>query len=141
MRWRIRIEPTPRPCQASTTTNAISARGREDDVSAAASDDLAAGFLRERDECDMVFKIDVHEKSALLVREVALHCKETALQRLCAGLFDRGEQVSFILPSKSPDLDLASVAKKLARSIVGGIRHWGSYKYCNSLDLCSPMRS
>src|ERR1700704_2483310 len=98
----------------------------EDNVTAATDDDLAAGFLCERDNCDMIFEIDVHEEGPFLVREVALHDKEATLQRLRAGLTDRREHVSLILPPKSPDFDLAAVAEKLARSVGGSFRHWPS---------------
>src|SRR5580700_4676231 len=89
----------------------------EDDVSAAPDDDLAICFLRERDKRDMILEIDVHEKGALLVREVTLHCEEATLQRLSAGLSDRSEHVSLILPPKSPDFDLAAFAEKLTCSV------------------------
>src|SRR6266849_7409616 len=95
----------------------------EDNVPAAADDDLAAGFLCERDNRDMIFEIDVHEEGAFLVREVALHDEEAALQRLRAGLTDRREHVSLILPPKSADFDLATVAEKLACSVGDGLRH------------------
>src|SRR5438552_1830658 len=52
----------------------------EDNVAAAPGDDLAAGFLRERDNRDMILEIDVHEEGALLVREVTLHDEEATLQ-------------------------------------------------------------
>ena len=80
--------------------------------------DLAAGFLRERDNRDMILEIDVHEEGALLVREVALHDEEAALQRLRAGPFDRSEHVGLILPPKRADFDLAAVAQKLACGVV-----------------------
>src|SRR5712672_1965817 len=99
----------------------------KDNVSAAADDDLAAGFLRQRYKCDMILEIDVHEKRALLVREVALHCEEATLQRLRAGLSDRGEHVSLILAPESADFDLAAVPEKLSCSVVGGLGHWGSF--------------
>ena len=71
----------PRPCQASMTTNAISARpGSKTMYLPPAGDNLAAGFLRERDNRDMIFEVDIHEEGALLLREVALHDKEAALQ-------------------------------------------------------------
>jgi len=86
----------------------------EDNIPAAGHDDLAAGFLCERDNRDMIFEIDVHEESAFLVREVALHDEKATLQRLRAGLTDRREHVSLIIPLKSADFDLATVAEKLA---------------------------
>src|SRR5882724_4035023 len=61
----------------------------EDNVPAAAADDLASGFFCERDNRDMIFEIDVHEEGAFLVRKVALHDKEATLQRLLDGLTDR----------------------------------------------------
>src|SRR5258708_28271735 len=61
----------------------------ENDVPAAADDDLAGGFICKHDNRDMIFEIDVQEESALLLRKVALHDEEATLQRLCAGLFDR----------------------------------------------------
>ena len=90
----------------------------ENNVPAASGDDLAAGFLCERDNRDMILEIDVHEEGALLVREVALHDEEATLQRLCAGPFDRSEHVGFILPPERADFDLAAVAEKLACSVV-----------------------
>ena len=98
----------------------------EDDVPAASDDDLAAGFLRERDNRDMILEIDVHEEGALLVREVALHDEEATLQRLRAGLSDRSEHVGLILSPKSADFDLAAVAEKLACSVVDSLGHWAS---------------
>ena len=87
----------PRPCQASMTTNAISARPGSKTMYLPPADNLAAGFLRERDNRDMIFEVDIHEEGALLLREVALHDEEAALQRLCAGPFDRSEHVGLIL--------------------------------------------
>src|SRR5580704_7251101 len=106
--------------------DASSLPGLEDDVSAAGDDDLAAGFLCERDKRDMVFEIDVHEKRALLVREVALHCEEATLQRLRAGLSDRSEHVSLIFSPKSPDFDLAAFVEKLTCSVAASLRHLAS---------------
>jgi hypothetical protein len=57
---------------------------------------------------------------------MALHDKETTLQRLRAGHADRGEHVSLILSPKRADFDLATVAEKLACSVVVGLGHWGS---------------
>ena len=98
----------------------------EDNVPAAPDDDLAAGFLCERDNCDMILEIDVHEESALLVREVALHCEEATLQRLGAGLSDRSEHISLILSPKRADVDLAAFAEELACSVADSLRHWVS---------------
>ena len=71
----------PRPCQASMTTNAISARpGSKTMYRPPAGDNLATGFLCECDNRDMIFEIDVHEEVTLLLREVTLHDEETALQ-------------------------------------------------------------
>src|SRR6202043_2432025 len=98
----------------------------EDDIPAASDDGLAVGFICQRDDRDMIFEIDVHEEGALLVRKVALHDKETALQRLCAGLSDRSEHISLILRPKSADFDWTGVAEKLACGIVGGLRHGAS---------------
>src|SRR5882672_8941673 len=114
----------------------------EDNIPAAADDDLVAGFLCERDNRDMIFEIDVHEEGAFLVREVALHDEEATLQRLRAGLSDRSEHVSLILPPKSPDFDLAAVAEKLAGSVVGGLRHCGSCtgKQGSGFDRRRPMK-
>src|SRR5882724_1974388 len=61
----------------------------EQNVPATAYDDLAAGFIGDRNNRDMILEVDIKEEGALLVREVALHDEEPALQRLCAGLFDR----------------------------------------------------
>src|ERR1700704_427601 len=99
----------------------------ENNVPAAADDDLAAGFICKRDNRDMIFEIDVHEEGALLVREVALHDEEAALQRLCAGLSDRSEHVSLILPPERADFDLAAVAEKLASGVVDSLGHWASW--------------
>src|SRR5882762_3251276 len=114
----------------------------EDNISAAADDDLAAGFLCERDNCDMIFEIDVHEEGAFLIREVTLHDKEATLQRLRAGLSDRSEHVGLILPLKRADFDLAAVAEKLARSVGDGLRHWSSCadKQGSDIDRRLPMR-
>src|SRR3981081_3066108 len=114
----------------------------ENNVPAAADDDLAAGFICKRDNRDMIFEIDVHEEGPFLVREVALHDKEATLQRLRAGLTDRREHVSLILPPKSADFDLAAVAEKLACSVGDGLRHWPSCadKQESDLDRRAPMR-
>src|SRR5437879_3094689 len=98
----------------------------ENNVPAAADDNLAAGLICKRDDRDMIFEIDVQEEGALLVREVTLHDEETALQRLCAGLSDRSEHVSLILPPERADFDLAAVAEKLACSVVDSLGHWTS---------------
>src|SRR3981081_3368832 len=90
----------------------------ENNVPAPSDDELAAGFICKRDNRDMIFKIDVQEEGALLIREVAFHDEEAALQRLCAGLSDRSEHVSLILPPASADFDLAAVAEKLASGAV-----------------------
>src|SRR5260221_3604425 len=99
----------------------------ENNVPAAADDDLAAGFIGKRDNRDMIFKIDVQEEGALLIREVAFHDEEAALQRLCAGLSDRSEHVSLILPLESADFDLAAIAEKLACNVVDRLGHWTSW--------------
>jgi len=52
----------------------------EDNVPAACGDNLATGFLRERDYRDMIFEVDIHEEGTLLLREVTLHDEEAALQ-------------------------------------------------------------
>src|SRR5207245_2607275 len=62
-----------------------------------------------------------------LVREVALHDEEAALQRLCAGLSDRSEHVSLILPPERADFDLAAVAEKLACGVVDSLGHCASW--------------
>src|SRR5882757_95233 len=98
----------------------------EDNVPAAADDDLAAGFLCDRDDRDMIFEIDVHEEDAFTVREVALGDEEATLQRLRAGRLDRSEHVSLILPPKSTDFDLAAFAEELACSVVDSLGHWAS---------------
>ena len=54
--------------------------GLEDNVPAASGNHLTAGFLCDRDNRDMVLEIDVHEEGALLLREVAFHDEEAALQ-------------------------------------------------------------
>src|SRR5258708_16224361 len=114
----------------------------ENNVPPDAADDLAAGLIGKRDNRDMIFKIDVQEEGALLIREVAFHDEEAALQRLRAGLSDRSEHVSLILPPKSPDFDLAAVAEKLAGSVVGGLRHCGSCtgKQGSGFDRRRPMK-
>ena len=75
----------------------------------------------------MIFKIDIQEEGALLIREVAFHDEEAALQRLCAGLSDRSEHIGLILPPESADFDLAAVAEKLACSVVDSLGHWASW--------------
>src|SRR5260370_31969265 len=99
----------------------------ENNVPAAADDEVAAGFICKGDNRDMIFEIDVQEEGALRIREVAFHDEEAALQRLCAGLSDRSEHVSLILPPESADFDLAAVAEKLACSVVDRLGHWASW--------------
>jgi len=60
--------------------------GLGDNISAAANHSLPACFLRARNQGDLILKIDVHEEGALLVGEMALHRKKSALQRLRARL-------------------------------------------------------
>src|ERR1700704_6050002 len=98
----------------------------ENNVPAAADDDLAAGFICKRDNRDMIFEVDVQEEGALLVREVALHDEEAALQRLCAGLFDRSDPIGLVLRPECADFDLAAVAEKVACSVVDSLGHWAS---------------
>jgi hypothetical protein len=73
---------------------------------------------------------------------VSFHYEEATLQRLRAGLSDRSEHVSLILAPKSPDFDLAAVAEKRARSVVGGLRHCRSCygKQGSGLDRRRPMK-
>jgi len=81
----------------------------EDYVPATPDDDLVAGLVCERDNRDMIFEIDVHEEGTLVVREVALHDEEATVQRLRAGLSDRGEHVSFIFAPERADFYLAAI--------------------------------
>jgi hypothetical protein len=99
----------------------------ENNVPAAADDDPAAGFICKRDNRDMIFEVDVQEEGTFLVREVALHDEEAALQRLRAGLSDCSEHVSLINPPERADFDLATVAEKLACSIVDSPGHQASW--------------
>src|SRR5712675_32422 len=60
-------------------------------VPAAADDDLAAGFICNRYDRDLILEIDVKEEGNFFIREVPLHHEEATLQRLGAGLSDRSE--------------------------------------------------
>src|SRR5258708_35862636 len=51
----------------------------ENNVPAAAADDLAAGFIGNRDNRDMIFKIDVQEEGSLLILEASFTVEEAAL--------------------------------------------------------------
>ena len=115
----------PRPCQVSTTTNAISARPGSKTMYRPPTMTLRlASSARRQSRRD--FEIDVHEEGALLVREVALHDEEATLERLCAGLSDRSAHVRFIRPPKRADFDRAAVAEELACGVVGGLGHRAS---------------
>ena len=70
----------PRPCQASMTTNAISARpGSKTMYRPPPTMTLRPASSATRDNRDMILEIDVHEEGAFLVREVALHDEEATL--------------------------------------------------------------
>ena len=92
--------------------------GLEDNVPAASGNHLAAGFFCERDNRDMVFKINVHEEGALSLREVTLHEEEAALQLLRSCPIDLIEHVGVIFSPESADFDLAAVAQQLACGVV-----------------------
>src|SRR3954468_4823719 len=97
--------------------------GLKDDISTSAYQDLSACVLYERHQGGMILEIDVHEESALLLREVALHHEEATLQRLHAGLFDRSKHVRFIFQPECADFNRAAVSEKFARGVADSLWH------------------
>ena len=97
--------------------------GREDDISAAADDDLAAGLLGEYRQRHVVAEVDVQKERTLLVGEMALHHEEPALQRLGAGLLQRRQHVGFVIRPERSNFDRPTVARMFVGDVVGEIRH------------------
>jgi hypothetical protein len=95
----------------------------EDDVSPTSDNYLPAGLLCQRHQRDMIAEVDVHEESALLIREMALHREEAALQRFRAGLCLSSEHRGLVLRPKGPDFDRAAVTEAFQRAVVGSVRH------------------
>lgn len=109
----------------------------EDDVSAAADDDLLVRLICERDDCDMIYEINLCEEGALTFREMTLHREEATLQRLSARFSDRREHVSLVLPTNGPNFDSAAIAEDFTRGMVRDCRH----RLCGCLEADSRLMS
>src|SRR6478609_10702190 len=95
----------------------------EYDIATTADDHAAARLFRARNQRHVVSEIGFHEESAFPFGKMTLRHKEAALERLSAGLLERGKHVGLVLGTKRPDIDQSSVAKSLLAAVICGIRH------------------
>jgi hypothetical protein len=123
-RWRISSVPDALALvRVDDHKGDLGPAGFDDNVASAADNDRPAVLIDQRNQCDMVVEVDIHEESDLLRGEATLHGEETSLQRLHSGAADRGEHVVLVIGSKRADFDLASVAEMFDCVAFTGYRH------------------
>ena len=93
------------------------------DVASGAGNRRAAVFIDFRDQCDMVFEIDVEEERDLLLRKVLFGSKKSALDLLRTRTFDRSQHLLFVASAKRADFNQAAITQMFHNRIVRESKH------------------
>jgi hypothetical protein len=109
------------------------------DVTRAARDHGPAAFLDHCDQCDVVDKVDIHEKLDFGLCEVASYSKETAVKGLSAASSGGCDEVRSVVRFEGADFDPSSIAQRLKCRIVGCFQH--DRQTCRRSELAASGRS
>jgi len=134
-RWRNQDRADATPCQASMTTNAISARpGSKTILAGASGDDLPACFLGEHDQCDMIPE-SMSMKNASSLSEKWRFITKNRRWSDCALVFSSAASMSALSSGRSADFDRAAVAQVLVGAVVGDVRIGALLQEARQIDL------
>jgi hypothetical protein len=96
--------------------------GPRDDVASTANNDGVAVFFRNRDQGDVIDKIDIHEKADFVLGKVAFRSEEPPVKRLWTGATDGPHVLVSILGPKRANFDAVPISQRLDSGMFCSVR-------------------